>query len=140
MSERWVPLLAAVVGLLGGMGGAFVGGWVANEGQRNQFEDEQEAETRNLRIDAYVDLLDACETAFYIPEEGLSDTERNQRVADLRTSQQRASLLTSRSEVREAARELGPNEGGCGDISTARHISAQESFIEAASLEVTADK
>jgi CHASE1-domain containing sensor protein len=46
MSERWVPLLAAVVGLLGGMGGAYVGGTVANEGQQDRFEDERKAEMR----------------------------------------------------------------------------------------------
>jgi hypothetical protein len=44
MSDRWVPIVAAVVGVIGGMGGAYIGGSVANEGQRQRFEEQQVAE------------------------------------------------------------------------------------------------
>jgi hypothetical protein len=138
MSERWIPLVAAVVGLLGGMGGAYVGGSVANEGQQQRFENEQEAETRDLRVDAYADLLKACEAAFFIEGEALGPVQTSQRVADLRAAQARASLVTSSTEVREAAGELGPNGGGCGMVEEPRHISLEESFIDAAQPEVTA--
>jgi CHASE1-domain containing sensor protein len=138
MSERWIPLFAAIVGLLGGMGGAYIGGTVANEGQQQRFENEQKAETRNLRVDAYVDLLTACETAFYTAG-NTSETERNRRVGNLRAAQARASLMTSSTEVRTAARELGPNGGGCGSIPPAQHISVQERFVEAAKAEVTGE-
>ena len=57
MSERWVPLLAALVGLLGGMGGAYIGGSVANEGQQQRFENEQEARMQDLRRNTYADFL-----------------------------------------------------------------------------------
>jgi hypothetical protein len=140
MSERWVPVLAAVVGLVGGMAGAYIGGTVANEGQQQRFEEEQKAETRNLRIDAYVDLLKACETTFYIPADlhgtKRGETEINRRIAVLRAAQARASLLTSLTTVRQAARELQPDGGDCGDVRPARHVSAQESFIEAAHPEI----
>ena len=39
MNERWIPVLAAVVGGLGGMGGALVGGSVANQGQEREYGD-----------------------------------------------------------------------------------------------------
>jgi hypothetical protein len=139
MPERWMPLLAATVGLLGGVGGAYIGGVVAIKEQQERFENEQRTETRNLRINAYVDLLKACETTFYI-DESLSKTQTNQRVGDLRAAQARASLMTSSNEVQTAAGTLGPNEGACGDIDLAQHISAQQTFVDAAKPEVTADE
>jgi hypothetical protein len=39
MNERWIPVLAAVVGVLGGMGGALVGGSVANQGLEREYGD-----------------------------------------------------------------------------------------------------
>ena len=141
ISERWIPLLAAVIGLVGGTLGAFIGGWVANEGQEQRFENERIAEIRDLRIDAYTDLLQACESAYLIPggEARPTDIEVNERVADLTAAQARASLVTSSTEVRETARELGPDAGGCGAVSPSDHIAAEESFIEAAQPEVTSD-
>lgn len=137
MSERWIPLLAAIVGLLGGMAGAYIGGSVANEGQQQRFENEQKAETRALRVDAYVGLLQACETAFNT-EANISEADLTRRVGDLRAAQARASLMTSSAEVRDAAGGLGPDQGGCGFIPPKEHIAAQQRFVEAAREEVTA--
>jgi hypothetical protein len=51
MPERWwIPVLAAVVGLIGGVGGAYVGGEVANSGQKQQFENQRTAEVQDLLI------------------------------------------------------------------------------------------
>jgi hypothetical protein len=61
MNERWVPVLAAVVGVLGGMGGALVGGSVANEGQLQRFETERAAQVQDMRVEAYVDFLGAID-------------------------------------------------------------------------------
>ena len=49
MAERWFPVLAAVLGLLGGIGGAAVGGYVANKGQGQRFEEERAARIRDVR-------------------------------------------------------------------------------------------
>jgi hypothetical protein len=49
----WIPVLAAVVGLLGGVGGAYVGGEVANNGQEQQFENQRAAQVQDLLIDTY---------------------------------------------------------------------------------------
>lgn len=130
ISERWIPLFAAVVGLAGGAIGAYVGGSVANEGQQHRFENEQTAETRNLRVDAYAALLAACESAY--------QTGRSVE-SDLRAAQARARLITSSTEVREAARALGPDSGACGTGEREALDSAEESFIEAAQPEVTGD-
>jgi hypothetical protein len=138
MSERWIPLLAAVVGLAGGTVGAYVGGSVANEGQQQRFENEQTAETRNLRVEAYSDLLKACESAYSIVS-GQTEKEIAAAVADLTAAQARASLVTSSTEVREAARQLGPDEGACGTGKRIVLNSAEDSFIEAAQSEVTGE-
>jgi hypothetical protein len=105
MSERWVPLLAAVVGLLGGIGGAYVGGTVANQRQQDRFEYEQSAEARNLRMDAYVDFLKACETAFNFSDK-LDPVQVSRGVGELYAAQSRASLVTSSASVADAAGRL----------------------------------
>lgn len=61
MDVRWIPVLAATLGVLGGVGGAFVGGRVANEGQEKGFTRERAAELQDLRIDAYGTFLATAE-------------------------------------------------------------------------------
>jgi hypothetical protein len=55
--ERWVPVFIALLGVLGGIGGAFVGGFIANEGQDQRFKNEREAARHDLRQDAYANYL-----------------------------------------------------------------------------------
>src|SRR5829696_4917095 len=69
MSEHWVAVVAAVLGLLGGMGGAAVGGYIANRGEQQRFEHEPAAEIRDLRLDTYVMLLRAAEREHAQPVE-----------------------------------------------------------------------
>jgi hypothetical protein len=57
MDARWMPLLAAAVGVVGGVGGAYIGGVVANEGQEQQSKKERAAALQELRRDAYGDFL-----------------------------------------------------------------------------------
>ena len=77
MAERWFPVLAAVLGLLGGIGGAAVGGYVANKGQEQQFEEERAARIRDERLDTYVRFLRAAENERIHPGENLK--RRHQR-------------------------------------------------------------
>src|SRR6266498_3726505 len=56
-----MPVLAATLGVLGGVGGAFVGGWVANEGQVKGFTREREAAMQDLRIEAYGNFIAIAE-------------------------------------------------------------------------------
>jgi hypothetical protein len=55
--ERWMPVFIALLGVLGGIGGAFVGGSIANEGQDQRFKNEREAARHDLRQDAYANYL-----------------------------------------------------------------------------------
>ena len=57
MGERCVPVLAAVLGLVGGTAGAYVGGSVANEGQQQRFANERTTRIDSLRIDMYAAYL-----------------------------------------------------------------------------------
>jgi hypothetical protein len=53
MDVRWMPVLAAAIGVLGGVGGALVGSFAANEGQEAGFKRERAAAERDLRREAY---------------------------------------------------------------------------------------
>jgi len=53
MDARWMPILAAAIGVLGGVGGALVGGLAANAGQEKGFERERAAAIEDLRIEEY---------------------------------------------------------------------------------------
>lgn len=58
---RWLPALAAILGLLGGIGGAFIGGKVANEGQEKQFQNQRIAQVQDLLIADYGKYLRTAE-------------------------------------------------------------------------------
>jgi hypothetical protein len=60
-SIRWLPLLAATLGLLGGIAGAFIGGKVANEGQEKQFQNQRIAQLQDLLIADYGNYVRAAE-------------------------------------------------------------------------------
>jgi uncharacterized protein YcbX len=61
MNDRWLPVLAAILGVLGGVAGAAVGGYVANKGQEQRIEAERASRMLDRRIDAYVKFLHAAE-------------------------------------------------------------------------------
>ena len=96
MSERWIPVVAAIVGVLGGMGGAFIGGYVANKGEQQRFKEEQVAKTENFRRDTVVKFLAAAEKLRFAGGTG----------QDLLADEAQVSLLFPTSVVRAAAREV----------------------------------
>ncbi len=55
--DRWIPIVAATLGVLGGMGGALIGGYISNQGQEQQFENQREAAKDDLRQGAYANFL-----------------------------------------------------------------------------------
>ncbi|MDQ3876608.1 MAG: hypothetical protein M3322_13875 [Actinomycetota bacterium] len=98
MSERWVPVLAAIVGVLGGMGGAYVGGSVANEGEQQRFENAQRVRMLDLRRNVYVDFLRASSAAQFASEaEGAAAFDK------LKAAEANVELFAN-AEVRDAAR------------------------------------
>jgi hypothetical protein len=61
MDARWMPVLAAFVGVLGGVGGAIAGGAVANSGQEQGFQREREAQREDLRLATYSKYVGAVD-------------------------------------------------------------------------------
>ena len=51
--SRWLPILAAALGVLGGIGGAFIGGSLANAGAEKRLEKERAAQVQDIRINVY---------------------------------------------------------------------------------------
>ena len=98
MSERWIPVLAAILGLLGGVGGAAVGGYVANQGQERRFEHEQATELRDRRMETYVQFVRAVE------DEHFNAPTTDDRV--VRTAEAEVALIASGPAVRRAASRL----------------------------------
>ena len=52
------------MGVLGGLGGALIGGLIANEEQQDQLESERDAAREALRQEAYAGYLAAANTLF----------------------------------------------------------------------------
>ncbi|HEX2458985.1 MAG TPA: hypothetical protein VHJ58_02460, partial [Vicinamibacterales bacterium] len=98
MADRWLPVLAAVVGLLGGIGGAAVGGYVANKGQEQQFEEERAARIRDVRLQTYVSFLRAAE----------NEHSNAREVSDgvVRTAEAEVALVADSTALRGAAARL----------------------------------
>jgi CHASE1-domain containing sensor protein len=98
VSEPWIPVLAAILGLLGGVGGAAVGGFVANEGQERRFEHERATETRDRRMETYVKFVRAVE------DEHFNAPTTDDRL--IRTAEAEVALVASGPAVRQAASRL----------------------------------
>lgn len=123
--DRWIPVVAAAVGVLGGMGGALIGGFVANQSQEDRLQAEQQAETRNVRRETYGTFLQAAELlvqeSAFLTESGALDTEAEQihfiQTKGIPVLTARAALdLVAGEEVRDAAHEITDAiESGIGD-------------------------
>ena len=101
MPEHWVTVVAAVLGLLGGMGGAAVGGYIANQGEQQRFEHERAAEIRDLRLDTYVMLLRAAE------RERAQPVDTDDLV--VHTAEAEVALVAPTVAIREAASRFAVN-------------------------------
>ena len=89
--------MAAVLGLLGGIAGAAVGGYIANKGQEQRFEEERAARIRDVRLDAYARFLRAVENEHF--HAGASDEVIIRAEAEV-------DLVASGDALREAAAML----------------------------------
>jgi hypothetical protein len=130
MSEHWIPVIAAIVGVLGGMGGAFIGGYVANEGEQQRFNEERTAQTEDFRRDTFAKFLAAAESYRFrggTPDSVLADEAK-------------VSLLTRSTEVREAARSVSraaqTSTTGAND---ANYRRTRDRFINLAQHEIASN-
>src|SRR2546430_17053012 len=96
MLDRWIPLVAAVLGLAGGMGGAYVGGAVANHGEGQRLRDERASQVEDRRRNTYATYLMELEKHFF-----LGGTPEKERAA------QAAGLLVSPAGIRRACPPAG---------------------------------
>jgi hypothetical protein len=147
MDARWMPILAAGLGVLGGIAGAFIGGYVANEGQERRFESERAAANQDLRREAYVTYLGtaqeviATELAESVKAEP-SQAAINAVAVRLYVAEARVVLVAEKDAVTDAAAALrealiiGPS-----DVSKT-HAELQEEYDQAADnfLAVTRDE
>jgi hypothetical protein len=96
MPDRWIPILAAAVGVVGGMGGALIGGYVANEGQQERFESERKAEVADARQDVYAKYLGEVTQWIIVGGDG----------SEVATAQGEVFLVSSSADVRDTAEDL----------------------------------
>jgi hypothetical protein len=61
MNVRWLPIVAAAVGVLGGVLGALAGGWISNKGQESGFERARKAQIQDIRREVYADFVGAAD-------------------------------------------------------------------------------
>jgi hypothetical protein len=126
MSEHWVTVVAAVLGLLGGMAGAAVGGYIANRGEQQRFEHERAAEIRDLRLDTYVMLLRAAELEHAQP------VETDDRF--IRTAEAEVALVAPTAAIREAAAQFAAN--ALNATSEQDYTRLRDEFIDLAQAEI----
>jgi hypothetical protein len=126
MPEHWITVVAAVLGILGGMGGAAVGGYIANRGEQQRFEHERAAEIRDLRLDTYVMLLRATE------REHAQPVETDDRI--VRTAEAEVALVAPTVAIREAASRFAAN--ALDATSEQNYTRLRDEFIHLAQAEI----
>ena len=122
MFDGWVPAVAAFLGVVGGMGGAFVGGAVANEGQQQQYANERLERMAELRRMTYVSFVEELEHHFF--QGGTPDKAR---------AAQAAVLLVSSAAIRQAS-SAATDAANSDDLS--RYTNARDRFIDLAQHEL----
>lgn len=126
MTDRWLPVLAAVLGILGGVAGAAVGGYVANKGQEQRFEEERATRIRELRIAAYGSFLRAAENehsnAAEIPD------------AAVLAASAEVALVAGNAPLRRAAAAL--TESALTFETETEYTEARDRFLELANDEI----
>jgi len=130
MGERWIPVLAAALGLIGGVAGAVAGGYIANQGQEQRFEEERAARIRDLRIDTYVRFLRAIE-------------DEHSNAGDMPdalflAAHAEVALLAGGAELRRAAAALTDEVVNYDPEQEQEYTQARDSFIELAHAEIEA--
>ena len=142
MDARWIPLLAAALGVLGGVGGAAVGGSVANSGQSQRLQEERITEVQDLLIATYAEFQGAADNyaiSWGIAEEKFrGESERLEFVKPqldelFRTAA--AVELVANPQVMDAADKLRDELGG-GDPKD--YETLRNSFIRLAREEIEA--
>jgi len=140
MNERWIPVLAAVVGVLGGMGGALVGGFVANQGQTQRFEIERQAAIQDVHTEAYATYLQASIKTLYKLEllqaenEDVRSNPEYVKLVNTAIEAQPVVWLLADSQLTDVTRRL-TNALSDGDYDLVQELLGR--FVELARKDVT---
>ena len=134
MNERWIPILAGVIGVVGGVGGAVVGGVIANEGQEEQFENNRAAEVQDLREQTYVKFVGAAETVHQLGGQS-ANAEASAALAEVVLLS--PTLEQQASEVFELASQTTGEEGDPAEAAYVQHL---DRFVLLAQKEVGIEK
>ena len=103
--DRWMPLFAATVGVLGAIAGAVVGGSVANSGQQQGFERERAAAIQDLRRETYGEYLGTAQEVVANELAGFSK-KVNKVFVRVFVAEARVALVAEHPEVERAAEQL----------------------------------
>ena len=103
MDARWMPIFAATVGVLGGVGGALVGGFVANAGQAEGFKRERAAAKQDLRTEVYGAYLGTAEGFVLTNAVNAEQARKNDWLVKVFVARARVYLVTDDDEVAKAA-------------------------------------
>jgi hypothetical protein len=125
MPKRWLTVFAAVLGLLGAMGGAAVGGYVANRGQEHA-SSRVARQNYGMRIDTCVKLLRAAEREHFEPVETGDLT--------VRTAEAEVSLVAPTAAIREAASRF--TENALNLHHREEYTSLRDEFVDLAQTEL----
>jgi hypothetical protein len=148
VSDRWIPILAAAIGVLGGMGGALIGGYVANQGQEQQFNAEREAARQDVRREIYATYLQAADSLLakwdLRQNAGALDTEAQQNkfleaeaIPLLRA--EAAVDLVAEHEVQNAAKAI-VDAFDRGISEESEWVALRKNFVEVAHREISPDE
>jgi hypothetical protein len=127
----WIPVVAAVVGLVGGIAGAYVGGQVSNDGQEQQFKNQREAELQDLLVDAYTDYLRANSRWFLAVASGVSGADEEELRGEVLATESQVEFLAADDTVDHAAQVLF-DVVDAGPAGQGNYDSARDTFIDVA--------
>jgi hypothetical protein len=130
MNDRWLPVFAAILGVLGGVGGAAVGGYIANQGQEQQLEAERATRMRELRIDTYVKFLVAAENE-------ATDANEHRDVV-VKAAADEVALVAGNDAVPVAASRLLNTTLTFGDSSQYRR--ARDKYVTLANADIESER
>jgi len=129
-----MPIFAAGLGVLGGVGGAFVGGSVANEGQREGFKRQRAAAMQDLRIEAYANFLGTAEGLVGGYAAGSTDAERRTALVKLLSAKARGLIVQENPDVGNAAYEVATAITGDGRPKNRSHQQELADYKAAAEV------
>ena len=141
MSERWIALLAAIIGVVGGVGRAAIGGSIANEGQRERSQTERDAEIQDLLVDTYSSYMRTAGGAYFAlaGNPALSDAKKSRLIGAVEGGQAEVVFITASDDVvrtSDRIEKLRTDLASGTPVSPKTYRDARDAFLTAAAQSV----